>query len=122
MAGGIFPGRQFEFNIKCIIFTALIASGYWYFPYHSIYVLIFLLWIPYVSLAWYDYSYNCENKLKYTFFPFGRYIFLPFKPAEYQKTYTDLTPEQKQEIVGLDHIYGWTILVIGISIYLYYKK
>lgn len=116
MAGGIFPDRPFESNIKCIIFTIIIAGGYWQLPAKNIYVLLFLLWLPYVAVAWYDYSYNCENKMKYTLFPFGRYVFLPFKPKEYQKTYTDLSVEQKQLIDNNDHIYTWTILVIIIII------
>lgn len=122
MSGGIFPGRPFEFNIKCIIFTIIVAGGYWYSPAKNIYILALLLWIPYVALAWYDYSYNCEDKLKYTFFPFGRFIFLPFKPKEYQKTYDDLTIEQKQLIKNNDHIYGWTFVILIISYVLYKNK
>ena len=49
--------------------------------------------------------------MKYTLFPFGKYIFLPFKPKGYQKTYTELTNEQKKLIDNNDHIYGWTILI-----------
>jgi len=116
MSGGIFPGRPFEYNVKCIIFTIIIASGYWYLPHKNIYVLLFLLWLPYVSLAWYDYSYNCNDKLKYTFFPFGRYVFLPFKPKDYQKTYDELSDEQKKLISRNDHIYAWSILIVFIII------
>ena len=122
MAGGIFPNRPFEFNIKCIIFTIIIAGGYWYLPVKNIYILFFLLWFPYIIIAWYDYSYNCENKMKYTLFPFGKYIFLPFKPKEYQKTYTELTNEQKELIDNNDHIYGWTILIFIIFYFVRYYK
>ena len=71
MSGGIFPGRPFEVNIKCVLFTMLIAGGYWYLPSKNLYILIFLLWSPYIAMAWYDYSYDCNDKLKYTLFPFA---------------------------------------------------
>ncbi len=111
MSGGIFPGRPFRFNIKCIIFTMIIAGGYWWAPQKNLWILLFCLWWPYVALAWYDYSYNCEDKMQYTLFPFGKYIFLPFKPKEYQQTYYNLPKEDKDFIDYLDHIYTYTIVI-----------
>lgn len=124
MSGGIFPGRPFAWNIKCIIFTLIIAGGYWYLPRKNIWILIFLLWIPYVSLAWYDYSYDCLDKMKPTIFPFGRYIFLPFKPEGYKREFAKLPPEQIKQMDNIDHIFTWTILigVLGYGIYYYAKK
>jgi hypothetical protein len=116
MAGGIFPGKPFHFNIKCIIFTIIIAGGYWFLPKKNIFILAFLLWLPYVSLAWYDYSYNCEYKMQPTIFPFGRYIFLPFKPKGYQDEYKKLSKEQIEAMDKLDHIAGWTLFVIFILV------
>ena len=111
MAGGIFPGQPFKFNIKCIIFTALLAGGYWYLPYRKIWIFLFLLWFPYVALAWYDYSYDCQNKLGPTAVPFGRYIWLPFKPAGYKKAFNELPPEKIETMNKVDHVAGWTILI-----------
>ena len=113
MSGGIFPSRPFHFNLKCIIFTIIIAGGYWYLPYHNIFILIFLLWLPYVSLAWYDYSYDCRDKMQPTIIPFGRYIFLPFKPSGYKAQFKKLSNEQIQTMDRLDHIVGWTIVIMG---------
>lgn len=70
-------------------------------------------------MAWYDYSYDCNDKLKYTLFPFGRYVYLPFKPKEYQKTYDELSDSQKQRVINNDHIYSWSILIIIIFIAAY---
>ncbi len=122
MAGGIFPGKPFEYNLKCVIFTLVLAGGYWYAPPKNLYILFFLLWAPYIALAWYDYSYNCETKMKYAPFPFGRYIFMPFKPKDYQKTYDELTDEQKQFVVNADHLYGWTLLIVALAVLIYYSK
>ena len=120
MSGGIFPNYPFHFNIKCILFTLLIVLGYWYFPSKNIIVLLFLLWIPYIALAWYDYSYHCIDKMQPTIIPFGRYIFLPFKPTEYKKKFKALPKSAITAMDTLDHITGWTILVILISIGFYY--
>ena len=117
MSGGIFPGRPFQFNIKCIIFTLLIAAGYWFLPPRNIYILVFLLWIPYVSLAWYDYTYDCKDKIKPTVFPFGRYIFLPFKPQGYKDEFNKLPPEDIQMMNNVDHIVGWSILVVVLLLF-----
>ena len=122
MSGGIFPGQPFHFNIKCIIFTIIIAGGYWYLPKKNILLLVFLLWLPYVALAWYDYSYNCEFKILPTVIPFGRYIFLPFKPQGYKDEYKKFTPGQLHFMDQVDHITGWTILILIVFYFLVIRK
>lgn len=123
MSGGIFPNRPFQFNIKCIIFTIIIAGGYWFFPKKNWIILIFLLWIPYIALAWYDYSYDCRDKMQPTLFPFGRYIFLPFKPQGYKDAFDKLPPSQIAFMDKLDHTVGWSIVIvfIGVAIYSFRK-
>ena len=116
MAGGIFPGRPFRFNIKCIIFTAVLAAGYWYLPPKNLWVLAFLIWFPYIALAWYDWSYNCQDKLQPTIIPFGRYVWLPFKPRGYKEEFNQLPPEKIEAMNNLDHLAGWT-LVAGLIIW-----
>jgi hypothetical protein len=114
MAGGIFEARPFAWNVKCIIFTAIIAGGYWYLPAKNTYVLLFLLWLPYVAMAWYDYAYDCKDKMQPTIVPFGRYIFLPFKPDGYKKEFEKMSEEQIKAMDRLDHILTWTLLIIVI--------
>lgn len=120
MSGGIFPGQPFAWNIKCIIFTIILAAGYWYLPPKNMYILIFLLWSPYVALAWYDYSYDCKDKMMPTVFPFGRKIFLPFKPEGYKKEFEKLPKEQIETMNKVDHIFTWTILILLILFYYKY--
>ena len=127
MAGGLFPGYPFHFNIKCIIFTLVIALGYWYLPKKNMFILIFLLWLPYIALAWYDYSYKCGSKVIPTIIPFGRYIFLPFKPKGYQDKFNKLPKAAIHAMDTLDHIAMWSIFIIictiGINYGLkYYNK
>ena len=115
MAGGLFPGKPFKFNIKCIVFTAMLAGGYWFLPKKNLFILLFLLWFPYIAMAWYDYSYDCKNKLEPTAVPFGRAIWLPFKPPGYKQAYEDLPPEKKAIMDQVDHVAGWTILIALLS-------
>ena len=121
MAGGLFPGHPFALNIKCIIFTAILAGGYWYLPHKNLWVLALLIWAPYIALAWYDYSYDCKDKLKPTLVPFGRYVWLPFKPPGYKAEFDKLPPEQIQAMNKLDHLVLWTALAAGTAYFLVKK-
>jgi hypothetical protein len=121
MAGGIFPGAPFTFNIKCVIFTALLAGGYWFLPHKNAWVLFFLLWFPYIAMAWYDYMYDCRTKLGPTIVPFGRYIWLPFKPPSYQDQFNKMSESQIQAMNRVDHLVGWTI-VVGLVVLLFRLK
>jgi hypothetical protein len=121
MAGGIFPGAPFKFNIKCIIFSLAIAGGYWYLPPKNFWVLFFLIWFPYIALAWYDYSYNCRDKLGPTVVPFGRYFWLPFKPQGYKDEFNKMADQQIQVMNKVDHLVGWSVL-IGVLIVFLRKK
>lgn len=115
MAGGIFPGAPFTFNIKCVIFSATLASGYWFLPPKNLWVLFFLLWFPYLAMAWYDYMYDCRNKLGPTIIPFGRYIWLPFKPPQYQAEFNKMSADQIGLMGRVDHLVGWTLLILAIA-------
>lgn len=121
MAGGLFPGYPFALNIKCIIFTAILAAGYWFAPHKNLWVLSFLIWFPYIALAWYDYAYKCQGQLQPTLVPFGRYIWLPFKPPSYKKEFDELPPEKIQSMKNLDHLILWSALAVAISYFLIRK-
>ena len=120
MSGGIFAHRPFAFNVKCIIFTLVIAAGYWFLPPRNLWVLVFLLWLPYVAMAWYDYMYECRDKMQPTLFPFGRYMFLPFKPDGYKQEFDKMPPSQIEAMDRLDHAVGWSV-VIGVVMWVVWK-
>lgn len=68
MAGGIFIGRPFNPNIKCVIFGFLLALMYIYLPRQAqgkgnplIIALIFI--ISYIAMAWYDFAWDCNDKM-----------------------------------------------------------
>jgi len=120
MSGGIFPNYPFQLNIKCIIFTVFIAGGYWWLPKKNWIVLFFLLWLPYIVLAWYDYVYQCQYKMQPTLIPFGRYAFLPFKPPDYKKAFNELPTSAKNDMDRLDHITLWTIIIASLGASVWY--
>ena len=122
MAGGLFSGHPFAFNWKCIIFTLILAGGYWFLPHKNPWVLAFLIWSPYIALAWYDYSYNCQDKLKPTLVPFGRYIWLPFKPPGYKNEFNKLPAEQIKDMDTMDHLVGWTVVAAAVAWYIKKKS
>jgi hypothetical protein len=113
MSGGVYTGRPFSFNIKCIVFTAFVAGGYWFLPPRRWWALAGLLWLPYVSMAWYDHLYSCSNAMDPTIVPFGRILFLPFKPESYQRKYTHMAQAQLDQMAKLDHVAAWTIVLVA---------
>lgn len=116
MAGGIYPGRPFSFNLKCVVFSAALAGGYWYLPPKRLAVLGLLLWAPYIALAWYDYAYDCRDKLGPTVVPFGRWLWLPFKPPGYKLEFVKMAAAQKATMDRVDHLVGWTALVAALAV------
>lgn len=111
MSGGIYQGRPFAFNLKCIVFTAALAGGYWALPPRRWWVLAVLLWLPYVSMAWYDEMYQCSDKMHPTVVPFGRWLFLPFKPPGYKREFRGMAASQLRVMDRVDHVAAWTVLV-----------
>ena len=107
MAGGIVE-RPFALNVKCIVLSLLVGTGYWFLPSHNVWVLMFLFWVSYVGLSWYDELYTCSNAMKPTLFPFGRLVFLPFKPPGYQEDMKNISPRQVELMNRVDHLACFT--------------
>lgn len=114
MAGGLFDDQPFSLNLKCVAATLLIAGGYWYLPAKNIRVLIALLYFPYLALAWYDHFYQCKITMDPTVFPFGRFVYLPFKPPEYKKKFDELSPSKKQFMSGFDRFLIAVLFGVGV--------
>ena len=115
MAGGLFDGRAFSFNIKCIVATLIVALNYWYLPARNPYVLAAMLYMPYLALAWYDYYYSCDTRMDPTIFPFGRYVYLPFKSPDYKQRYRELDTERKQIIARADAWFIWLAIAAALT-------
>lgn len=122
MAGGIYEGRPFSFNVKCIVFTVALAGGYWLAPPKSPWVLGLLLWLPYIAMAWYDHVYDCRDKMDPTVVPFGRILFLPFKPGPYKGEFRKMAASQLKIMDRVDHVAAWTVLVMAVWWWLWRRR
>jgi len=116
MAGGIYEGRPFSLNWKCVVFSALLAGGYWVLPPKNWIVLAFLIWAPYIALSWYDYAYDCRDKLQPTVVPWGRYLWLPFKPPEYKAAFDKMAQSQIDTMDRVDHLATFTLLLVLLAL------
>jgi len=54
-------------NVKCIVFTAALAAGYWFLPPHNKYVLLALVFFPYLWLSYYDVAYGARRNMGPTY-------------------------------------------------------
>lgn len=64
MSGGIFTTRPFHVNPKCVWFAIIVMLAYWYLvPNPNTWLLPILASVAYVSMAWYDFLYNCKDQL-----------------------------------------------------------
>lgn len=65
-------------------------------------VLVLALYLPYLLMAWWDYLLNCSFRMNPTVFPFGRWVYLPFKPPPYKRKYETLDPKVMKNIKAFD--------------------
>lgn len=112
MGGGLF-GTPLYLNPKCLVFTLIILVVYW-LPHpttiaHNI-VMVFLLGISsYVSLAWYDVLYDCNDRFKPTLFG---WMSKSLKPPEYSRMYDELPVKTKKIIRFFD---VFILLIVAIT-------
>jgi hypothetical protein len=66
MSGGIFINRPFSFNLKCIVFGFALVIGYWAAsgPRVNFWLFPLIFILAYVTMAWYDELYNCDDRLR----------------------------------------------------------
>lgn len=99
-------------NVKCIIFTLLLACGYWYLPQKNKWVLLGLLYVPYLVMAWYDHHYDCRKRR------FGPTFLMHFydwaKPqSSYQvETYKNWHPKWLRLVATIDLVVALVALMI----------
>lgn len=128
MAGGIFPNYPFVLNPKCVVFSVIIISLFFYSPpdmniYWQLLIAFLLFVISYVAMAWYDYKFECQKLAlrrgtsKYS-------ITQQFKPPTHTKSQTDPSKETKEEkLLNSNIIHLYHILFIApVLLYIGLKK
>jgi len=98
MGGGLF-GTPLYLNPKCLVFSAFVCIIYW-LPHpkalsHNLVMAFLLATAAYISLAWYDVLYDCNDHLGPTILG---WMSMPFKPKEYRDKFNAL-PVKYQKIV-----------------------
>lgn len=98
-------------NWKCIWFTLALAGGYWYLPPKNKWVLLGLLYFPYIVLAWYDHWYQCQRNLGPTYLALFYWWAKPKDSDQIQK-YKNWCPDIKNKVLKIDLV----ILALGVMI------
>jgi hypothetical protein len=88
-------------NLKCIVFTALLASGYWFLPNRNKYVLAGLCYFPYLALAWYDYIYECKHNFGPTYLA-RFYAWAKPQSSRQIQIYKNWAPDIKRKVDMVD--------------------
>lgn len=105
---------------KAMIFSLVITSIAYIVPYRSIFVLLLLLYLPYLLNTWYDWFFDCTDRLQPTIFPFGRYVYLPFKPEDYKERWNLLPESRKLDIARYDKFF--LLILVGILLIYFIAK
>ncbi len=113
MGGGLF-GTPLYLNAKCIVFSVAILTVY-FLPkptsnFHKGVIAFLLAMSAYISMAWYDVLYDCNDRLKPTLLG---WMAKSFKPAKYSEQYEKL-PIKYKKIVHTFDIAVLFVLVVAV--------
>lgn len=99
-------------NVKCILFTILLASGYWFLPPRNKYVLLGLAYFPYLALAWYDYIYACKHNFGPTYLA-NFYAWAKPQRSRQIKTYDNWAPEIRNKVFWVDVLVATALVALA---------
>ena len=98
MGGGIFTGRPFVYNPKCVAFSFYSSLLFYAGGGRNPLLITLIFIIAYVMLAWYDFTYECEDFM-YSGTGFG--FSSLFKP-QYREKDRDLDRDNKEQNLVVD--------------------
>lgn len=79
--------------IRYITLSIIFGLFVHFVPRKNWYILAVTIYFPYMIMAYYDFFFNCDHKkLQPSPFPFGRMIYVPFKPGDYKNKVDNLCP------------------------------
>jgi len=111
-------GTPLYLNEKCLIFSAFVLAVY-YLPHpkhltHRILAGFVLACLAYVIMAWYDYIYDCNDKLRPTILG---WMWGWAKPASYSKEFENLPVKYKKVVRTVDIVV--LVGLLGLAFYPY---
>jgi hypothetical protein len=104
-------------NWKCIYFTLALSMGYWYLPPRNKWVLLALLYFPYIALAYYDHWYQCRRNMGPTYLALFYHWTKPQDSKQIQ-TYKNWCPNIKNKVLAIDGL----ILLTAAVLFPYFLK
>jgi len=111
MAGGIFKDRPFHPNWKCIVFGVALMAGYWWLPHKNPFMLPVIFIVGYIAMAWYDFMYECKDKMYSGTNPVDFLGGSWGKPQRRKEVTSDLVDDQ--EAVYKSKMYAFHVLVVA---------
>ena len=118
MAGGIFVERPFVFNWKCIVFATVVCALFALAPDDPSSRLVAIPGVfvaCYVAMAWYDYTYACDDQMLSGWFTYGS-IFKPQERyADIEGQTDDGEPEPVSDQAGayMKRVYLFHLIVVA---------
>lgn len=122
MGLGLF-GTPLYVNEKCLLFSAFVLAVY-FLPHpkvwqHTFIVGFVLASLAYVLLAWYDYIYDCNDRLRPTILG---WMWGWAKPPHYSKEFEDLPVKYKKIVRTVDIVVLVILIVLAFSPYVRISK
>lgn len=96
--------------IKYIICPLVLALLYWYLPPKNKWILLPVMFLPYLVLAWYDYIYSCERNMGPTYLSLF-YAWAKPRGSEQIKDYKNWCPDIKKKVHIVDGIIAIALLM-----------
>ena len=114
MAGGIFVDQPYHPNPKCLLFSSIMMSLYWFSPItKNSFLLPIIFVVSYVAMAWYDYKYNCDL-IMYSGTSLGpNTVDAIFKPQRRNEEHDKKNLSKNQEKEYLKRVYLFHILAVS---------
>lgn len=106
-------------NMKCIVFSTLLAGGYWFLPVRNKYILVALIYFPYLALAWYDWIYACQHNFGPTYLA-HYYSWAKPQNSRQIQIYKNWAPSIKKKVIAVDLAIA-AVLVILLPLFIQWK-
>lgn len=97
-------------NVKCIVISILLACFYWFAPRKNKYVLLFILYVTYILIAYYDHFYDCRKGEFGPTFLKTYYEWAKPKSSKQNIIYSNLCQDKKNIILIVDGIVFITLI------------
>lgn len=93
-----------------VLFPLTVVLGYWFLPQKNKWILLALLFFPYLVLAWYDHLHNCRRTMRPTYLSLF-YAWAKPKESRQIQQYKNWCPKIKRQVMIVDVVILVCILI-----------